>query len=310
MWTGKFFFLDEILTPGTSYLKFQTNKQNQKLIKLKNRIENCPNLKSLDLRANLLAEISDLLPISSLSMLEVLSLADKNNKKANPVCSKYVKNVYVLNFIDNLKMLDQVDINLWPTYEEIDEMKTPKFDILMRRFKPAGIQADNYFNSPGSPEKISLSITKTGGPHPHTDVTISKVAPPPVPSTSVEAAGVLSVQPVVGPPPQADSLTGPAAATAPAAWAPGEQGQQELALSDAVRGGSPSPGIYLPLRLLQRTLAAIGKRRKLNAFVRLITHSLVLRRTPPPVSPPATAEYGGGSFILDGDPQDGNSRCF
>ena len=174
------------------------------------RIENCPSLISLDIRANLISELSDLKALESLPSLEVLSLSDKNNKKANPVCPKYAKNARLLRFNESLKVLDGIEIHLWTVYNDLEDIQTPKFDLLVKKFRPQPIPAENIFNS-CSPERVLLNITKTGGLMPHTNVEIVKssvpsevefIATPSAPSPSLS----LSPSPSFTVPPPLPSL--------------------------------------------------------------------------------------------------------
>ena len=110
-------------------------------------IENCPSLITLDVRSNVLNDINDIISLSQLNELEVLNISngDSNKKNSNLVYTKYSKNINSLNFLSRLKILDGLDINLWPKYDEVYHIPTPKFDLLVKKFRPGASSISNPY---------------------------------------------------------------------------------------------------------------------------------------------------------------------
>ena len=84
--------------------------------------------------------------------------------------SKYSKNIKLLGFLKSLRSVDGEDLQLWPSTDDYQEIKTPKFDMIAQRYRSV-VSSENR-HDPDQPEKITIAVTKTGGRFPHTDVRI------------------------------------------------------------------------------------------------------------------------------------------
>ena len=113
-----------------------------------------------------------------------MELGGVTEKKCNPITNKYTHNIDpILKLVSGLEVLDRKNVEDWAsddrTSEILEEVKTPKFDMLYQRFKPPDmvVRTNNTDINRGPNKLLNLSVLKTGGEFPHTNVVITDVPP-------------------------------------------------------------------------------------------------------------------------------------